>query len=97
MANIRPNIRQHVRTGKIGVKGLVVEYGEYSEDYSLTESSTLLPAYMTSNTCRAECPLGETHTLLLALARGLAQAMALHTKAEFVNMLIKVSQNLRNS
>jgi hypothetical protein len=58
-----------------------------------SESSTLLPAYMTSNTCRAECPLGETHTLLLALARGLAQAMALHTKAEFVNMLIKVSQN----
>ena len=27
-----------VRTGKIGVKGLVVEYGEYSEEYSPTIS-----------------------------------------------------------
>ena len=31
-----------VRSGKIGVKGLVVEYGEYSEDYSPTPSFKLL-------------------------------------------------------
>ena len=34
--------QNNVRTGKIGVKGLVVEYGGYSGEYSPTPSLKLL-------------------------------------------------------
>ena len=81
-----------VRTGEIGVKGLFLEYGEYSAEYSPTPS--LKPLSCQNNlwgirrVCRLLCAHMSLEDIIMCVESGLKRMFSLKTLFEIVYMTL---------
>ena len=81
-----------VRTGKIGVKGLFLEYGEYSAEYSPTPSLKPLSCQNNLWGIRRVCRLLRAHMsledIIMCVESGLKRMFSLKTLFEIVYMTL---------